>query len=93
MVQINNKPENGNKSQLNSANQVITERVPRIIARHKVADEDTLSNIALRYYTNGSRPYWMTIYEANRDEIGGNPQRLKVGTLLVIPELPQELKK
>lgn len=51
---------------------------------HTVARGETLSSISLRYY--GSSSGWRTIHEANRNVIE-NPNRLAVGTELVIPPL------
>lgn len=49
---------------------------------HRVARGDTLSSIALRYY--GSSAAWQFLYESNTDVVA-NPNRLTVGTELVIP--------
>ncbi len=49
---------------------------------HTVAQGDTLSSIAARYY--GSSKRWNDIYEANRDVIP-NQNNLKPGTILAIP--------
>jgi len=65
----------------------------KVIAEHTVGDRDTLSHLALKYYGHATKPYWMVIYEANKDLIGKNPNRVKVGAKLKIPELPAELKK
>ena len=50
---------------------------------YSVRSGDTLSTIAQKYYQSGSR--WRVIYDANRSAIGWDPNRLKVGTRLVIP--------
>jgi len=51
---------------------------------HVVASGDTLSDIAqLRL---GSSARWREIYQANRQLLGDDPHRLKVGMRLVIPE-------
>lgn len=47
---------------------------------------ETLSAIAKHYY-NDAR-LWRVIYNANRDRIGSNPDKLKAGTRLVIPPAP-----
>ncbi|MCX6048096.1 MAG: transporter substrate-binding domain-containing protein [Chloroflexi bacterium] len=51
--------------------------------RHTIAQGETLSTIALRYY--GSSTLWTRIYEANRDKIGDDPNNLVLGMELVIP--------
>ena len=65
----------------------------KVIAEHKVGDGDTLSSIALKYYGNAGRDYWMVIYEFNKDVIGNNPGIIRTGALLQVPELPANLKK
>lgn len=49
-----------------------------------VRKRDTLSKISKRYY--GSANKWHKIYEANRNVLGKNPDLLKPGTKLVIPD-------
>ena len=66
---------------------------PKIIAEHTVADGETLSGIALKYYKSATRQYWEVIYEANKAVIGDNPGMIKIGSKLMIPELPADLKK
>ncbi len=65
----------------------------KILKEHTVAEGETLSHIALKYYGNAGRDYWMVIYEFNKAEIGDNPGMIRVGTVLKIPELPANLKK
>lgn len=62
------------------------------VAEHTVQPDETLSEIALKYYGHATKPYWMHIYEHNKDAIGDNPGIVRVGTELSIPELPSELK-
>ncbi|MFW6038878.1 MAG: LysM peptidoglycan-binding domain-containing protein [bacterium] len=52
---------------------------------------DTLSEIASQYYGTSAR--WRTIYEANRNRIGANPNRLRAGTTLLIPPAPNEAER
>jgi nucleoid-associated protein YgaU len=65
---------------------------PKIIAKHKLTAEETLSHLSLKYYGHATRDYWMVIYEANKEQIGDNPAHVRVGMELVIPELPENLK-
>lgn len=51
---------------------------------HVVVSGDTLSGIAAQYYSDAGR--WPTIYEANKDVIGDNPNLILVGQELVIPD-------
>lgn len=50
---------------------------------HTVAKGETLAAIAEKYL--GSKGAWKKLYEANKDSIGSDPAKLKVGTRLVIP--------
>ncbi len=67
-------------------------RKPKAVAEHKVAADETLGQIAQKYYKHATKPYYMLIYEANKDVIGDNPNRIKVGMVLNIPELPENMK-
>jgi nucleoid-associated protein YgaU len=46
---------------------------------------DTLSEIALHFYGNGTEPAWRRIYDANTAVIGGDPNLIKPGEVLNIP--------
>ncbi|MBW4573406.1 MAG: LysM peptidoglycan-binding domain-containing protein [Tolypothrix carrinoi HA7290-LM1] len=50
---------------------------------YTVQSGDTLFLIAQKVYGDGNR--WREIYEANRNVIGGNPEQIQVGMVLVIP--------
>lgn len=47
---------------------------------------DTLWNIAVQYYENGR--LWRHLYNANRSQIGPDPDKLEAGTKLRIPPPP-----
>ncbi len=66
---------------------------PKVLAEYTVKPDDTLSHLALKYYKNATRDYWMLIYEANKAVIGDNPNIIRPGMVLQIPELPENLKK
>jgi hypothetical protein len=53
---------------------------------HTVVAADWLSKIAWTYYGNMHK--WPVIYEANREEIGDNPNLIKPGQVLWVPDLP-----
>jgi ABC-type amino acid transport substrate-binding protein len=53
-------------------------------ASYVVQSGDSLSKIARDFFGNASA--WQRIYEANRDVIGDDPGRLKVGMTLEIPQ-------
>jgi len=57
------------------------EAKPRV---HKVVSGDTLSGIAKQYY--GSSDKWNDIYQANKEVIGDNPNAIRVGQELTIPD-------
>jgi nucleoid-associated protein YgaU len=50
---------------------------------HTVGKKETLYSLARTYYNDQSK--WRTIYEANRMDIGEDPNRIRVGQKLVIP--------
>ncbi|MFD9906237.1 transglycosylase family protein [Streptomyces sp. NPDC059063] len=50
--------------------------------KHVVKAGETLSSLARRYHVKGG---WKALYQANRRLIGPHPDRLAVGTVLVIP--------
>lgn len=71
------------------------EAVPRptsVIAEHEVGPGDTLSHISLEYYGSATKPYWMVIYEANKEIIGDDPNKVTRGITLKIPTLPDDLE-
>jgi hypothetical protein len=53
---------------------------------HVVVGGEQLRGIAQRYH--GRAQEWPSIYEANRDVIGPDPDRIKPGQRLLIPALP-----
>jgi len=57
--------------------------VPATGQTYTVKRGDTLWAIAKRFYGDGSK--WPTIYNANRGVIGGNPNLILPGQVLVIP--------
>ncbi|MDB9499262.1 LysM domain-containing protein [Nodularia spumigena CS-336/02] len=57
--------------------------------RYTVQAGDFLSNIAQRFYGDGSEASWRRIYDANRGVIGPDPTQLSAGMVLVIPGVNQ----
>lgn len=55
-------------------------------AEHTVESGETLSGIAMKYYGSADRDDWMAIYEVNKDVIGDNPNLIKPGQVLTIPD-------
>ena len=56
------------------------------VKEYTVVKGDTLSTIAGKFYGDVSPASWKRIYDANREVIGDNPSRLKIGMRLIIPE-------
>jgi nucleoid-associated protein YgaU len=54
---------------------------------HTVAADETLSHIALKYYGSAAKEKWMVIYEANQDVIGDNPNIIRRGMELFVPDI------
>ncbi|MEX1017232.1 MAG: LysM peptidoglycan-binding domain-containing protein, partial [Phycisphaeraceae bacterium] len=54
---------------------------------HIVRPGETLSTIAQRHYSDSSR--WRVIFNANRDRLGNDPDRITAGDELTIPPLPR----
>ena len=50
---------------------------------YEIQPGDTLATIANQFY--GDPTQWRRIYDANKDAIGPDPDKLKVGTKLTIP--------
>jgi nucleoid-associated protein YgaU len=57
-----------------------------MVDTYVVQSGDTLSKIARKYYGDAWATSWQRIYAANRDVIGEDPSRLKVGMTLDIPQ-------
>jgi predicted nucleic acid-binding Zn-ribbon protein len=64
----------------------------RTIAEHTLKPDETLSHLALKYYGNASEKYWRLIYEANKETIGENPNRVRQGMVIKVPVLPEDMK-
>ncbi len=58
---------------------------PAQASMYTVVKGDCLWNIAKKFYGNGSR--YTVIYDANREVIGGNPNRIYPGQVLTIPAM------
>jgi nucleoid-associated protein YgaU len=55
-------------------------------SQYKVEQDDNLSRISAKLY--GSTAKAKALYEANKDTIGADPGKLKLGTVLKLPEPP-----
>lgn len=53
---------------------------------YEVESGDTLATIATQFYDDASQ--WRRIYDANKDSIGADPDKLKIGMKLTIPPKP-----
>ena len=56
---------------------------------HTVASDETLSHIALKYYSSAAKEKWMIIYEANKELIGDNPNIIRKGMELFVPDIDE----
>lgn len=52
---------------------------------YTVVSGDTLSKIARTHYGDGAK--WHQIYEANKETIGSNPDKIEVGQVLTLPKI------
>ena len=59
---------------------------PRIKAWHVVAAGDTPTTITQKYYGSTEPAKWTAIYEINKTAIGPDPNQLRPGMVLRIPE-------
>lgn len=59
---------------------------PGQLASYLVRSGDNLSSIARQFY--GDASLWRVIFNANRGELGNNPDRLQAGMKLTIPPKP-----
>ena len=65
----------------------------KVIATHTVKKNETWSHLALKYYGDMSEPYWLYMYEFNKELIGDNYKDFYAGLEIRVPELPDHLKK
>jgi nucleoid-associated protein YgaU len=63
------------------------------MAEHTVKSGETLSGIAAKYYGSGTHENWLRIYQANKGVIGDNPDIIKPGQVLKIPEKSEKEEK
>lgn len=81
----------GQQLRLPARDDVVEEEIDDIDAPantvvHTVGAGENLSRIAQQYYNDPTQ--WNLIYNANRDRIGSNPDRLQAGMKLQIPPAP-----
>ncbi len=55
-----------------------------VVKKHVVVAGDTLTGLAKKYY--GDDKMYMILYEANKDVIGDDPDMIKIGMELMVPE-------
>ena len=65
---------------------------PIFIAEHTLTADETLSHLALKYYGHATPAYWQVIYQANKELIGDNPNRVRAGMVIKVPKLPEGFK-
>lgn len=71
------------------ANQAAKAAKENAIAQHTVQEGETLSDIALKYYGHAGPTYYTAIYEANKDVIGDDMNKIEPGQELAIPAKPE----
>ena len=64
-----------------------SESSPRKGQMQTVAADETLSHITLKFYGSATKEKWMIIYEANKELIGDNPNIIRRGMELFIPDI------
>jgi len=67
----------------------VAKPAPKVIHEHKVVEGDTLSGISLKYYGSAAKKFYMYIYDFNKDVIGDNPNLIRQGIVIKIPEKPE----
>ena len=63
-----------------------------ITKEHTIGTDEALSTIALHYYGHATPPYYNLIFEANRAVIGDTANDTRPGMVIMIPELPDNMK-
>lgn len=71
------------KAEIKENREAETSPAPDTAQSYTVVKGDCLWNIAKKFYGNGSK--YTVIHNANRDVIGGNPNRIRPGQVLTIP--------
>jgi nucleoid-associated protein YgaU len=74
------------------AKEAMRQTLAKVIAKHTIVDDETLTHLSLRYYGHTTEPYWRLIYEFNKAIIGPDYHNIYNGLVLEIPELPEYLK-
>jgi nucleoid-associated protein YgaU len=64
----------------------MTAPAPKIKAWHVVTSADTPTSITQKYYGSSDHAKWMAIYDINKAVIGADPNQIRPGLLLRIPE-------
>jgi nucleoid-associated protein YgaU len=66
---------------------------PKVLKMHTIAPGETLSHLALKYYGYATPEYWKLIIEANKAELGEDIKNYGPGKTIIIPILPDSMKK
>ena len=82
-VAIKEKQEENPKVEVKETRPAETSPAPPAPTPYTVVKGDCLWKIAKQFYGDGSQ--WPVIYEANRDVVGGNPNLIYPGQVLMIP--------
>jgi nucleoid-associated protein YgaU len=63
------------------------------VQKYVLKEGETWSHVALKFYGHATPPYWQILIDANKATVGEDYHRIWAGMEIVIPELPEELKK
>lgn len=77
------KDKSGMTATLKKARETESSPKPTSAKKYKVVKRDCLWKIAKKFYGDGSK--YKIIYNANKEVIGGNPNRIYPGQVLTIP--------
>lgn len=77
------REEGSQEAQVQESREAETSPAPETPQTYTVQKGDCLWSIAKKFYGDGSR--YTVIYEANRTVVGGNPNQIRPGQVLVIP--------
>jgi nucleoid-associated protein YgaU len=63
------------------------------VKKYVLLEGETWSHVALKFYGHATPPYWQVLIDANKATVGEDYHRIWAGMEIIIPELPEELKK
>ena len=76
-----------------AAEKLAAEKAAKPVQKYILKEGETWTHVSLKFYGHITEPYWRPIYEANKATVGEDYHRIWPGMEIIIPELPEELKK